>query len=107
MGRSSGSSSRYTNVKTTKSPVVSKPAAAPVVNNGGGGSFLSGMLGNVMAGVGLGAGSEIGHRVVGSMMDGKKEDKEVCDRRRLDGCLKEGGDCVEEMREFMRCLEGK
>jgi len=104
MRRSSRSSSRYTNVKTA--PVVTKPAAAPMVNNGGGG-FLSGMLGNVMAGVGLGAGSEIGHRVVGSMMDGKKEDKEVCDRRRLDRCLKEGGDCVEEMREFMRCLEGK
>ena len=104
MGRNSGKSSRYTGVKTAPSPVVSKPAAAPVVNNGG---FLSGMLGNVMAGVGLGAGSEIGHRVVGSMMDGKKDEKVVCDRSRLDGCLREGGECMEEMREFMRCLEGK
>jgi len=98
------SGSRRTNI-SRQTPVVNRqPAQPPVVVNQSGG-FLSNMMGSVMTGVGLGAGSEIGHRAISGLM-GNGEKKEVCDRTRLNECLKEGGECVEEMRQFMRCLEG-
>lgn len=100
-GRSGGS--RYTSAKRADSrPVVVNSSNAPSVNTGGGG-ILGNLASSAVMGVGLGAGSEVGHRVVGKMLDGEK--KEVCDRRMLDDCLRTGGECVEEMREFMRCLE--
>jgi len=98
--------SRFSGVRKTETkPAVVNPSPAPLVNTGGGGGIMSNLMSSAVMGVGLGAGSEVGHRLVGKLMDCGKEERVLCDRDRLDVCLREGGECVDEMREFMRCLE--
>lgn len=97
--------SRTTGVKrahtSAPAPVPQKTAPAPAQPQSG---FLGNLVGGAVTGLGLGAGSEIAHRAIGGLLDGEK--KAECDKTRLNACLKEGGECLEEMREFMRCLDG-
>ena len=98
--RSSSRSSR--NTRTAQAPPRQNTNTKPQAKSGG---MFSGLMGTMFTGMAFGAGSEVAHTVVGSMMGKGQNQEQAPQQAEQNNQQHQQNSCSNENNRFVECLK--